>query len=91
MHVITVTPDSRLLLGSQVVVADDPFVAPRLRVHLRTDLESGVVLDLDPAALRFLAATLRSMLSSYRDAERSLRQTSPPFRPARPTPRRLAL
>lgn len=91
MHVITVTPDSRLLLGSQVAVPDDPFADPRLRLHIRTDLENGVILDLDPTALRFLAATLRAMLASYRDAERSLRQTAPRSRPTRPTPRRLAL
>lgn len=77
MHLITVTPGARLLLGSQVVVPDDPFADPRLRLHLRTDLESGVILDLDPEALRFLSSTLRNMLDSYRDAERSLRRTAP--------------
>ncbi len=91
MHVITVSPASRLSLGSQVVVPGDPFTCPRLRLHLRTDLDRGVILDLDPDALRFLAATTRTMLASYQAAERALRQTGPSFRPLRPTPRRLPI
>ena len=71
MYRIAVRRHARLLLGSQVVVADNPFVD--LRLHLRTDLEGGVVLDLDPAALRFLATALRNMRASYRNAKRSLR------------------
>lgn len=90
MHRITVTHGARLLVGSQVVVPDDPFTDPRLRLYLRTDLEDGVILDLDPAALRFLSSTLRTMLDTYRDAVRSLRRTAPPFS-SRPTPRPLSL
>jgi hypothetical protein len=91
VHTITVSPAARLLLSSQVMVSGDPFTAPRLRLHLRTDLEHGVILDLDPEAFRFLASSLRQMLSGYQAAERAIRQPAPSFRSLRPTPRRLPI
>ncbi len=79
MHVISVSPAARLLVSSEMVVTDDPFDHPRLRLHLRTDIERGVTFDLDPDAFRFLVHTLRSVLSSYRAAERRAADRFPPF------------
>ena len=88
MHLITVTPATRLLLGSQLVVTDDPFLPPRLRLQLRTNLDSGVILDLDVDSLRFLSASLRTLLATYQAADRPVRRL--PSRPIpRPVPRRL--
>ena len=80
MHVITVTPASRLLLDSQVVVTDDVFDQPRLRLRLGTHSERGVILDLDPEALALLANTLRNMLAGYRTAIRHLDDPARRFR-----------
>lgn len=72
MHVITVTSMARLLVDSHVVLTDDPFDHPHLRLRLRTQYNRGVILDLDPDAFDFLTDSLRQMQATYRAAERRL-------------------
>ena len=85
MHTITIDPASRVLLSTQLVVADQPWVAPRIRLQLRTDTDSGVVLDFgDAKSLQLLASATRTLLANYRATQRRPRAISRP-RP-RPMP-----
>jgi hypothetical protein len=85
VHTITVDPGSRILLSTQLVVTDEPWEAPRLRLHIRTDSDAGVVLDFrDPDGLQLLASATRALVANYRATQRRPRHV------ARPTARALA-
>ncbi len=88
MHLITVSPASRLLVSTQMVATDDPLDYPCVRLQLRTDHDSGVILDLDPDGLYLLTSSLKTLLAAYRAAERQ-RSRRQPF--TRSIPRRLPI
>ncbi len=86
MHTITIAPGSRVLLGTPLVVPEEPWPAPRIRLQLRTDTDCGVILDFgDIDSLRFLVSALRTLLADYRATQRLGRRLS------RPSPRPRAL
>lgn len=79
MHTIVIAPGSRVLLSTQLVVAEQPWPAPRIRLQLRTDTDSGVILDFgDLDGLRFLASATRALLTNYRATQRLARRVSRP-------------
>lgn len=82
MHMMSFGPGSSVMISTQLVLTDDPWTAPRIRLQLRTDLDSGVILDFaDPHGLQCLASTTRALLASYRDAQRRVRAQRVPRRP----------
>lgn len=79
MHTIVIAPGSRVLLSTQLIVAEQPWPAPRLRLQIRTDTDRGVILDFgDLDGLRFLASATRALLTSYRATQRLGRRVSRP-------------
>ncbi|MGH2842551.1 MAG: hypothetical protein ACRDKL_03055 [Solirubrobacteraceae bacterium] len=68
MHVITIDPDARVLISTRFVPQPEVWEPPHARVQLRTDTESGVILDFrDEDSLQMLSAAIRALLTDYRD------------------------
>jgi hypothetical protein len=82
MHVITIDPLSRVLISTRFVPELEAWDQPHARLQLRTDAESGVILDFsDLDSLQMLASAVRGLLADYR-----LRVPSPLRRPRPPQP-----
>lgn len=79
MHTVAIAPNSRVFLGTQVVVAKQPWLPPRIRLHLRTDADCGVILDFgNTDNLRFLISALQTLLDNCHDAEQINHRASLP-------------
>ena len=85
MHTITIDPESRVLISTRFVPQTEAWDQPHVRLQLRTDAESGVILDFsDLDSLQMLASAIRALLADYRH------RVPPPLRrPAYPTQTRL--
>lgn len=80
MHLIVIDPDSRLLINTRFAPPTEAWDQPHARLQLRTDTESGVILDFtDLDSLQMLASAVRGLLADYRQ------RVPPPRRPLRLT------
>jgi hypothetical protein len=80
MHVIAIDPDSRVFVSTRFVPPQEAWDQPHARLQLRTDTESGVVLDFnDLDSLQMFASAVRGLLADYR------LRVPPPPRPLRLT------
>lgn len=84
MHRILIDPGTRVLLSTRIVATDSPWQAPRVCLQIRTDHDSGVLLEFgDPNSLRLLASAARTL---HADCRAAFRRRTP-----RPVARSLAL
>jgi hypothetical protein len=67
MHVIAIDPEARVLVSTRFVPPTEAWDQPHARLQLRTDSESGVILDFsDLDSLQMLASAVRGLLADYR-------------------------
>lgn len=76
MRTIDVDAFAPLLIGSTLVVTDQPWLPPRLELVLRTELSDGVRLRFHtPTDLQLLAGAIRNLLADHRRAVAPLDQS----------------